>query len=286
MLGYIGFAALGTSGLVALWDRRRLWLYLLILGLALGVAGGGIATIGLVAAMVMGLCCVTFGVLQARGAAVSQQIAAGAAVVIVALPLALHLVPGFRNIVVIDHQVLKPGAVPFTLALNFDKTLAGAMVLGWCWRRPAGAAGVRRAVMLTVATAVLVVIALMGLGTASGYVRWEPTPTGALMLFMPVNLVVCMSEEAFFRGFLQTQWMNALPGSPAAMGILASGILFGVAHLAGGWLYVGLASVAGIGYALVYHLTRRLECSVVTHWSVNTLHFALFSYPALASRLH
>jgi membrane protease YdiL (CAAX protease family) len=43
-----------------------------------------------------------------------------------------------------------------------------------------------------------------------------------------------------------------------------------------------LAGLAGLGYAVVYQRTMRLEMSVLAHFTVNAVHFLLFTYPALA----
>jgi membrane protease YdiL (CAAX protease family) len=63
--------------------------------------------------------------------------------------------------------------------------------------------------------------------------------------------------------------------------------LFGLAHWGGGARYAMLASVAGLGYALVYARVRRVEASILVHFAVNAVHFVGFTYPALASsQLH
>ena len=59
-------------------------------------------------------------------------------------------------------------------------------------------------------------------------------------------------------------------------------MLFGVAHLAGGAVYVALAAVAGIGYGWIYASTRSIAAAILAHAGLNTVHFLLFSYPALA----
>jgi hypothetical protein len=46
--------------------------------------------------------------------------------------------------------------------------------------------------------------------------------------------------------------------------------------------YVLLAAVAGLGYALVYHRTRSIEMSMLTHFTLNAMHFLLFTYPRAA----
>jgi len=43
--------------------------------------------------------------------------------------------------------------------------------------------------------------------------------------------------------------------------------------------------VAGIGYGWAYRRTGRIEASILTHFSLNSLHFLLFTYPALAASM-
>lgn len=273
--------------MAALFALKPLWFVLLAVGVIAAAVAGPIAPIGLLALGIAAVCCIFFERAAAREMIPSLQVLSGLAVVLCGLALALHLLPDFHNPTVIDRAVLKPEALPFSLSLNFDKTIAGVMVLGWCWSRPYNAVRPSAALRLSLTAIVAVVTVLMGLALLSGYVRWAPRVSVTFLLFAGVNLTVCLSEEAFFRGFLQTQFARIYRGAGASIvSILLSGALFGLAHLAGGWLYVGLATLAGIGYALVYHLTRRLECSVMTHWSVNLLHFALFTYPALARGSH
>ena len=60
-------------------------------------------------------------------------------------------------------------------------------------------------------------------------------------------------------------------------------MLFGVAHLAGGWGYVVLAALAGFGYGWIYASTGSIAAAIATHAGLNTLQFLLFTYPALAA---
>jgi membrane protease YdiL (CAAX protease family) len=44
-----------------------------------------------------------------------------------------------------------------------------------------------------------------------------------------------------------------------------------------------LAGVAGVGYGLAYQMTGgRLEASMAAHFTLNTVHFLLFTYPRIA----
>lgn len=204
---------------------------------------------------------------------------------VLSLLLGLHLLPGFSNPLVVRREILSPGALPYTQHVNFDKTLGGVLLLGcsgWIPMRSRSqwAVALQRTMPVMLGTVAIVMLASLALD----YVRFEPRWTPWFYIWAPLNLfTTCMSEEAFFRGFLQNELRHALPQRYASViAVVVSGALFGLAHAAGGWRYVLLAGMAGTGYALVYERTARLEMSVLTHFALNTVHFLLFTYPALA----
>lgn len=67
---------------------------------------------------------------------------------------------------------------------------------------------------------------------------------------------------------------------PLAVG--GSAALFGLAHWAGGWSYVLLAALAGLGYALAFRASGRIEMAILAHFGLNAVHFLLLTYPGLA----
>jgi uncharacterized protein len=40
-----------------------------------------------------------------------------------------------------------------------------------------------------------------------------------------------------------------------------------------------LAAAAGLGYAIAYQRTGRIEASMTAHFTLNATHFLLFTYP-------
>jgi membrane protease YdiL (CAAX protease family) len=133
--------------------------------------------------------------------------------------------------------------------------------------------------------AAVTILVIVSASVASGYVQWDPKWPDQFWIWGALNLLsTCMSEEAFFRGFIQAEIARHLGSrrgaTLAAIGCSAS--LFGIAHIAGGWGYAALASVAGVGYAIVLHRSKRIEMSMLTHFGLNTVHFLLFTYPTIA----
>lgn len=206
-----------------------------------------------------------------------------AAAGVIALTLALHLLPGFHNPPLLAAVSISPDAAPMTQCLNFDKGAAGLLLLAYC-RRSRGANDVRRAAPATL-TAILVAPAvLLGIALAVGYVRPDPKFPPFAVAFLATNLLfVCVAEEAFFRGLLQARLARILPASTTgrAASAVVSALLFGLAHVAGGATAAALASAAGLAYAAVYAVTGRIEPAILTHFAVNAVHFLGFTYPYL-----
>jgi len=206
---------------------------------------------------------------------------------VLALAMSLHLLPGFQPVVLFHDVRLTPDAAPFALGLGFDKAAAGLLLLAafsvraTSWRQLASQ--VPAIVVAAIATStVAIVIAL-----AAGYVRIEPKWVDAAPAFLVANLLfTCVAEEAFFRGLIQERLMRLSDtrSQPAWnwIAIAASTGLFGLAHAGGGLTWMAVATVAGLGYALVYARTRTIEGAIIVHFAVNAAHFIGFTYPRLA----
>jgi membrane protease YdiL (CAAX protease family) len=206
--------------------------------------------------------------------------------ILVSLVLALHVGPGFHNPAIVRDVIVSPGAARYTQYANFDKGLAGVLILGGVgFARLRSLAGWRAALGQAGPIAAGTIVVVMAASLALGFVRFEPRWTPLFWIWAPINLLLtCVSEEAFFRGFLQREIAFDLQGRRhgAAMATGVCALLFGIAHLAGGWRYVLLATLAGAGYGLAYQRSGRIETAILTHFAVNATHFLLFTYPALA----
>lgn len=210
----------------------------------------------------------------------------------VALALALHVVPGFHNPLVLDGIRWRPGDLPFSLSASFDKACAGLLLLATVVPRciapaqtpvSASAATVARAALLTT-------FAALGLGWAWGVTEpvlaWPRVPghPEAVVLFLMLNLfITCVAEEAFFRGLLQSALMRrwaarGTAGMAAAIALPA--VLFGLAHLGGGPLMAVLAAIVGLGSGWAFARTGCIAAAVLTHFTVNAVHLLAFTYPA------
>ncbi|SAK86209.1 abortive infection protein [Caballeronia fortuita] len=264
----------------ALWTPVAQWLVpvLLVVGYALAMASGQVTVLS--ALPVALLVIAAFSIAPHREAWVRYT--GHALFIVLAVALSMHWVPGFHNLRVIDAQRLAGDAVPFTMYLNLDKPLIGFWLLLACpWIRPRYEA--KASMKAGMASFVGTTIACLLLAVALGLVRWEPRWHSLTWLFMLNNLLlVTLTEEALFRGYLQGGLSRLLArfarGDLVALFIAA--IAFGLAHFAGGWQWMVLASVAGVGYGLAYRF-GGLSAAILAHFGLNAVHFLFFTYPML-----
>ena len=282
------FGALALA-IVLLWcpapavrgNRDWAWLAGLLLACALGQASGVLDARGLAAVFVY--LALAFGAQASERAwmRVPLIVLTGVA----ALLLAMHRVPGFHNPVLADHVQVSAGAIPFTLYANFDKAVAGIVLMGvFCApiRRTAQwLPMLRRTLPVLLATLVVVLGAGMALGVVRPDVKW----TALTPWFLANNLLItCVTEEAFFRGFLLGGMARGMAGwrYGTAVAVAVSTVLFGLVHWPGGPLLVVFATLAGLGNAAAYLRSGRIEGAILTHFALNAVHFVAFTYPALA----
>ncbi len=209
-----------------------------------------------------------------------------AGVIIVSLLMALHLIPGFQRVPIVSNVLLSPQAIPFTLALGYDKALAGTLLVLFLvqvartkdrWRKTVGAT--LRASMLTLAC-------IIPLGLLLGIFTFDAKLSSYLGVWVFSSLfITAIAEEAFFRRLLQENLAAYLTGKvnhAAGWAILVVAIMFSLAHAGGGLGYAVLVFFAGCGYGLAYKWGGGLEAAVGTHFIVNLVHFLFFTYPMLA----
>jgi CAAX protease family protein len=274
-------SAILLLAVLTLWAKRWIW----AIAVAGAVLSGYVAGIlhGPAAVWLLGLAASAWRLRTTEGWIRVAWIGLAA---VLGLLLGLHVLPGFSNPVVLRDVVLAQGARPYSQYINFDKTLGAVLFLGCSgWTAMQGAArwgaALRRAAPLILAT----VVGTMAASLALAFVRFEPRWLPVFWAWAPINLLTtCVSEEAFFRGLVQNEvqggFSRVLERRPPHA-VVVSAALFGLAHAAGGWQYVLVATLAGCGYAIVYRQTMRLEMTILAHFAVNAAHFLLFTYPSV-----
>lgn len=211
----------------------------------------------------------------------------GMGTVLIIICFATHSVPGFRNRLILDSVALSPISLPFSMYLNFDKTIAGIILF-----LNGNLYGKEKPLDIKSVSTTLVLIALCSLfliipGLSSGYIWFDFKIPDIIFIWSVNNLFfVSASEEIIFRGFIQNRIKKILPTlCPTYAHLILSSSIFGLAHFKGGIFYIALASVAGYFYGLAYEKTGRILCPILTHFGLNLVHFIFFTYPAAAKGL-
>lgn len=280
-----------VAAILSVWLRPTLSKYdwpvqpdMVLLGAAaiFGIVGGYVTFLGAGELILLGA--MSFAAFAARAPSTKKNILTGVAALL-ALVMAMHFLPGFHNPRLLDNVKVSVDAVPFTLYANFDKAAAGLFLLVFFCRRTASLHDFGIMLKKAAPLAALTIVGLIGAALALKLVKVDFKLPAFTIVFLVTNLFfTCIAEEAFFRGLLQEKLSGALAkiryGEYVAIG--CSALLFGMVHLAGGAAYAALATLAGLGYACIYSVTKRVEAPVIAHFLFNFVHFTCFSYPYLA----
>ena len=194
-----------------------------------------------------------------------------------------HWLPGFNNFHVLKNVQAKPLSIPFNMYLNLDKPLiffslflVYPNLLGQCSKfkiRPVNYYGI--------ACALLLLAMLLPAASILGKISPDFSLPSWWWLFAFNNLVfTCVVEEALFRGYIQ---QNLSRRFGFFVSIILTSMLFGVEHVHYGSLFVFFASLAGLGYGIVFHFSRRLWATVLTHFLFNFSWLLFYTYPMLKS---
>jgi len=196
--------------------------------------------------------------------------------------IGFHKLPGFSNLKVLNEVYISADAVPFNMYLNFDKVSLGLIILGFtpflvqnhAWRR---------LFKSTFLKAFFVIVVIAGLSYGMGFVRWDPKIPDCFWIWSFTNLLFVCVRGSFFRGFIQKNLFMCLENTPFRSygALIIASLLFALFHYYGGVQYMILSAIAGLGYGWIYQTTGRIEASILTHFSLNLIHFLCFTYPAL-----
>ncbi|ECB9387552.1 CPBP family intramembrane metalloprotease, partial [Salmonella enterica] len=196
--------------------------------------------------------------------------------VLCAIALTLHLIPGFHNHKVLDAIYVGPQSTPYTMYYNFDKALTPFLLIMcarslfsdglphktslWKWGL----------LCLSVPLLLLVAVFLGGLKPEFHLPSW-------LFQFILANIFfVSLAEEALFRGYIQQRLSMLIH---PVMALIIASVIFGFFHYSGGVLLVVFSTLAGVIYGVAWMWSRRLWISVLFHFGLNIIHLLFFTYP-------
>jgi uncharacterized protein len=205
---------------------------------------------------------------------------------ICALAIGLHLPQGaFNNHLVVSLVRITPDAIPYTLYLNFDKGIAGALLLLLVVRTAASFAHLVRAIKSAALISGVTLALFVPLILFSGYARYAPKWPDFALTFLFANIFfTVVAEECFFRGVIQERIHRMLEVRNLGNGwhlaaILVLSLPFALSHISHSWTGFVLIVLAGCAYGYAYLRTRSIESPIVVHSVVNTVHFFFFTYP-------
>ncbi len=271
------------SAIVSLWlpIKRRVWPWLLLVGVSVGSFTGRLELEAIAAISVLIVCfLISFKSEQSK----LIRIAASVIGTLLSLVFMLHISPGFNNWQLVDDLQFNNVSASFAFYLNFDKPLVGLVLLAFGPSLLVSWSLWKNAFKPILPVLLFAPLIIYGLSYLAGLLTIDAKLPAVTLLWMLNNLLVtCVAEEAFFRGFLQRCLQNSLQryryGGVLSLAIVS--ILFGMAHFPGGLSYVFIATVAGLFYGYVYQKTAAIETSIALHFLVNFGHFIFFSYPQL-----
>lgn len=202
------------------------------------------------------------------------------------LALASHLLPGFSNYLLIPFTHISANAYSFQQYINFDKAFA-AIALASVFYLLNSYRSQRQDISFGnfYIPLSLHLFVVLGLAFILGAINFDFKYSLKTAQFLTVNLLItCMAEEFFFRGIIQRGIENIFPSYRYIgwLALLASTVLFGLAHQTGGIQYSLLAAISGLFNAYIYMKSRRIELAVLSHFALNAVHFCFFTYPAFA----
>ena len=283
-LSSISYSLLLVS-ILSLWIKQdiKIWGTITTASLVCGVISNRIDIIGLISIVIL---CLLYHTVNRINLILLIRVTSGVLAIILSVMLASHLIPGFNNWKVVDSVSLTETSLPYSMYLNMDKTLVGLAILSLGFPLVKSLKEWAFVLRSTLPIFLVGLIALASVSQTFGYTHWDFKFPNLFFVWALINLIfTCVSEEAFFRGFLQRNLFKMLQKYKYGniLSLITVSILFGLAHFAGGFKYVILSTIASIIYGYAYQKTQRIEASILCHFGVNTFHFIFLTYPALAN---
>jgi len=208
------------------------------------------------------------------------------------IPILLHILPGFHNIIILNKVTLSQYSAPFTMYMNFDKLyIISLMVIAFYDKRTDGRISYHTVLRYIINDIVkilpIAILVLLGLAYVLGFIQFDPKFNFKVLILWITNnlLVVCLGEEILFRSLLMKDISYALQKytklrekSSILLMISLSSLIFGLSHMPN-IPFALLACFAGIFYAIAYIKNNRIESAILLHFIVNLIHITLFTYP-------
>ena len=199
--------------------------------------------------------------------------------------LFFHFVPGICNFKVFDAVFAGEHCTPFTMYLNMENGIIAfllmyMMVPTSCTRDKWSQVFVSTGIYGSIC-----IVSLMAAALVSGFVKFNVKFPPQTFWFLMNNLMlVCIVQEAFFRGYIQKHLTDFCEKRQISkmFALVVASIIFGLRHYQSGVMMVILSAIAGLFYGAAYMRNNRIEAAILVHFGLNAAHFFFFSYPSFA----
>lgn len=203
-------------------------------------------------------------------------------VFLVGVFMALYRPDGFSYWNTISVEQLHENGKPYQQFVNLGKFFGALIIFTWVMHGRAKADLVKAftirnlAIAISSALTVLLVAAwILELDTITKFSQ-------ITIVFLAINLVItCFSEESFYRLVVQRPSEKAFTNKRfgRVFGALIASTFFTLTHFSNQPQVLAVMAIAGTLYATTYALTRSVSAAIVTHFSVNAVHFVFLTYP-------
>lgn len=214
--------------------------------------------------------------------AIYLKVSAWTGVFLVGVFMALYRPEGFSYWNTISVEQLHENGKPYQQFVNLGKFFGALIIFTWVMHGRAKADFINAftlrnlAIAISSALAVLLVAAwILKLDIITKFSQ-------VTLVFLVINLAVtCFSEESFYRLVVQRPSENAFANKRVGtiVGVLIASAFFALTHFSNQPKILAVMAIAGTLYATTYALTRSVSATIVTHFSVNALHFIFLTYP-------
>jgi membrane protease YdiL (CAAX protease family) len=213
----------------------------------------------------------------------SQNALAHLCFVTLSFVMFFHLVPGISNFKIFDAVFVGEHCTPFTMYLNMKNGIIAFLLMYMVVPTARTRDEWKQVFVSTGIYGCICILSLMAAALASGFVKFNPKFPPQTFWFLMNNLMlVCMAEEAFFRGYIQKNLTDFCEKQSISkmFALVPASIVFGLCHYKGGALMIIFSIIAGFFYGTAYMRNNRIEAAILVHFSLNAVHFFFFSYPS------
>ena len=197
--------------------------------------------------------------------------------------LFFHFVPGINNFKIFDAVFVGQHCTPFTMYLNMENGIIAFLLMYMIVPTSRTRVEWKQVLVSTGIYGSLCVACLMAAVHFSGFVTFNPKfPPQAFWFLMNNLMLVCIVQEAFFRGYIQNNLTDFCERHriPKMVALIVASVIFGLRHYQSGVLMIIFLTIAGLFYGAAYMRNNRIEAAILVHFAFNAVHFFFFSYPS------